>query len=255
MGDGRVFWRYPFGGLLLGPGLSNNGKLPELTLGPQQLSDAWESLASEETPNGHLAMWQCIASAKQAIPHMMQPGRVYLLDPGCVKKLFRDLDSIHFPTRLAAMRELEGKGRWMEGRYDAAMENPPSLEYKRRVEILKEKLNAKDAKSLAQERLAAPLHADVRAGSSADAIDALQKIADQGPEEELRGRGAGVVATAQEITPRSQAEPRNEGFEKLPCHRHLAPPVAALQPEHGRRQSPAEDLNIQPGRRWRRRLP
>ncbi len=169
------------------PGLSNNGKLPELTLGPQQLNDAWDVLATEETPKGHLAMWQCIASAKQAIPHMMQPERVYLLDPERVKKLFRELDSAHFPTRLAAMRELEGKGRWMEGRYDAAMENPPSLEYKRRVEILKEKLQAKDAKSLAQERLRfRRFMLMCEQVGNADAIDALRKIADKGPEEELR---------------------------------------------------------------------
>ena len=188
--DGRSFFSAGSDAAVFGwdvPGLANNGKLPQLTLGPQQLTEAWDVLATDDTAKGHHALWQCIASAKQAIPFMIEPERVYLLDPERVKKLFRDLDSIHFPTRLAAMKELEGKGRWMEGRYDAAMENPPSLEYKRRVEILKEKLSAKDAKSLAQERLRLRRFMLMcEQVGNGDAVEALRKIADRGPEDELR---------------------------------------------------------------------
>jgi hypothetical protein len=169
------------------PGLTNNGKLPELTLAFQELENAWTTLASEETPRGHEMMWRCIASAKQAIPHLTSEKKLYLRDPERVKKLFRDLDSSNYATRTAALNELTSYGRWMEGRYDTAIANSPSLEYKRRVEILKEKLSADKSPSLAQERLRVRrIMLMCEQAGSPDAVEALRKIADKGPEDDLR---------------------------------------------------------------------
>jgi WD40 repeat protein len=169
------------------PGLANNGKLPDLTLPAQALEEAWTTLLTEETSRGHEMMWKCIASAKQAVPYLTKEKKLYLLDPERVKKLFRDLDSGHYPTRTAAMTELSGYGRWMEGRYEAAMANPPSVEYKRRVEILKEKLNATNSPSLAQERLRMRrIMLMCEQAGGADAVAALKQIAERGPEEEIR---------------------------------------------------------------------
>jgi WD40 repeat protein len=186
--DGRSFYTASTDTTILQrdvPGLANNGKLSELTMSFQELEGAWDILATEETLRGHDTLWRCIASAKQAVPHLTK----YLPteDPERVKKLFRDLDSTHFPTRQAAQNELGKKGRWMEGRYDSAIANPPSLEYKRRVEVLKEKLNAVDSPSIARERLRVRrIMLICEQVGSAEAIAALQKLADRGPEEELR---------------------------------------------------------------------
>jgi WD40 repeat protein len=167
------------------PGLSNDGKLPELALGQQGLEEAWTALASEETTRGHETLWRCIASSKQAVPALTK--NLYLLDPDRVKKLFKDLDSGNFTMREAAMSELTKYGRWMEGRYDAAMVNPPSLEYKRRIEMLKEKVNAANSASLAQERLRVRrIMMMLEQVGSPEAIEALRNLADRGPEEELR---------------------------------------------------------------------
>ena len=85
------------------------------------------------------------------------------------------------------MTDLASYGRWMEGRYDAAAANPPSIEYKRRVEILKERLSAANSPSLAQERLRVRRFMLMcEQFASPDAIDSLQKLAAKGPEEELR---------------------------------------------------------------------
>ena len=95
---------------------------------------------------------------------------------------------------MAAMSELLGKGRWMEGRYAEAMANPPSLEYKRRVETLKEKLATNTALSLAQERLRMRRFMLIcEQAGGADAITALQRIADRGPEAELREEAKGSL--------------------------------------------------------------
>ncbi len=188
--DGRSFYSASTDTTILQrdvPGLANNGKVPELTLGFQELEKAWDILATEETLRGHETMWRCIASAKQAVPHLT--GRLFLLDPEHDRKLFRDMDSTHYPTRVAAMNQLSDAkyGRWMEGRYDQPIANASSLEYKRRVELLKEKLNAAGAISIARERLRVRrimLMCEQVGGSAA--IAALQKLADQGPEEDLR---------------------------------------------------------------------
>ena len=186
--DGRSFYSASTDTTILQrdvPGLANNGKLPDLTLTVQELEKAWDILATEETPRGHETLWRCIASAKQSVPHLTK----YLPteDPERVKKLFKDLDSSHYPTRLAAQNELAKKGRWMEGRYDAAIANPPSLEYKRRVEELKEKLNAKDSPSIARERLRVRrIMLMCEQVGGAEAIAALQRLADKAPEEDLR---------------------------------------------------------------------
>lgn len=167
------------------PGLDGKGKLPELTLGLQELENAWLTLTTEETARGHEAMWRCIASAKQAVPLLTK--KLYYLDPARVNKLFKDLDSPHYPTRIAAVTELTHYGRWMEGRYDAAMANPPSLEYKRRVEVLKEKLSGGNSPSLVQERLRVRrIMLMCEQAGGPDAIEALRKLAERGPEEEIR---------------------------------------------------------------------
>ena len=171
------------------PGLTNDGKLPVLTLPPQEIENIWTTLTTEETPRGHLAMWRGAAGAKQSIPLLAK--KLYLIDPERVKKLFKDLDSGHFPTRNSAMTELAGYGRWMEGRYDEAMRNPPSLEYKRRVDSLKQKLSAENSPSLAQERLRVRrIMLICEQAGTPDAIDALKRLADRGPEEDIRAEAA-----------------------------------------------------------------
>lgn len=169
------------------PGLAGRGKLPSVNMNVDDFNSVWTLLTSEETPRGHETMWRCIAAGKEVIAHMTKEKKYYLLDPERVKKLFKDLDSSNFVIRTAAMNELVGYGRWMEGRFDAAMANPPSLEYKRRIEMLKERLNEKQSASLVQERLRLRRFMLIceQVGGE-DAIEALTRIADRGPEEDLR---------------------------------------------------------------------
>ena len=167
------------------PANADKGKLPEVVLGFPELEKAWDTLSSEETARVHETLWRCIASSKEAVPHLTK--YLHTDDPERIKKLFKDLDSGHYPTRMGAQNELAKKGRWMEGRYDSAIANPPSLEYKRRIEVLKEKLNAQDSPSIARERLRVRrIMMICEQVGSPEAIAALQRLADRGPEEELR---------------------------------------------------------------------
>jgi WD40 repeat protein len=174
------------------PGLLNNGKLPDVVMTPKDLENAWTMLSSEDTARGHETMWRSIASAAQAVPSLTK--NLYLLDPEKVKKLFRDLDSVHYPTRIAAMEELSKYGRWMEGRYDEAIAGSPSLEYKRRVETLKERLTATNSPSLVQERLRTRrIMLICEQVGSPEAIAALKDLAERAPEEELQEEAKGSL--------------------------------------------------------------
>ncbi len=176
------------------PDLAGQGKLPAAAaFSFQELENAWAVLANEETVESHKMMWRCVANGKESIAHVLKQKKIYLLDPEQVKKLFKDLNSGVFVTRQTAMDKLSSYGRWMEGRYDAALANPPSLEYKRRVEILKEKLS-KEALSLSEERLRLRRFMLIcEQVGGAEAIEVLQQLANSGPEEDLRDEAKGSL--------------------------------------------------------------
>ncbi len=174
------------------PGLTGKGTLPDLALTPQEVADTWTNLTIEETAKGHETMWRAIASPKQTVPELAK--KIYLVDPDNVRKLFKELDSGNFTIRNTAMAKLINYGRWMEGRYDEALIDPPSLEYKRRVEVLKDKLNQTNSPSLVQERLRVRRFMLIcEQVGTPEAIEALQMIAARGPEEDLRDEAKGSV--------------------------------------------------------------
>lgn len=126
--------------------LTGGGKID-----PDGRKPFWDSLAVEVAPVGQRAVWRWVASPKDT-PEFLG-AQLYLLDPKKVDQLFRDLDSKEFVVRETATQELEKYGRWMEGRLETALQDPPSLEVKRRVERMLGLLRVNNALSLKQERL------------------------------------------------------------------------------------------------------
>jgi hypothetical protein len=80
--------------------------------------------------------------------------RVYLQDPKKVEQYISDLDSNKFAVRETATKELERMGKWIEGPLRSALKDPPSIEVRRRVELLLKKIepNTPNAITLDQER-------------------------------------------------------------------------------------------------------
>ena len=111
---------------------------------------AWQELASDDPVVGRKALWRLCGSASS-------PERIgktiYLVDPIRVDRLFDDLNSDVFHVREKATLQLKLNGRWMEGRYEVALRDPPTLEAKRRIEWLIDLLRVKEAFTLKQERL------------------------------------------------------------------------------------------------------
>ncbi len=131
-------------------GMSVDGKLSQSPANAAQLQGAWQELAVDDVGKGHLAVWRLVAS-RESVQLLGQ--QVYLVDPKKVDQLFRDLSSDNFPVREKATQELEKYGRWMEGRLLAALEDPPTLEVRRRLERMLNILKVAGAMTLKQERL------------------------------------------------------------------------------------------------------
>lgn len=117
----------------------------------RQRDQLWEALALENAAAGQVASWRYVATGRESVEFI--GGKVYLLDPDKVDQLFRELDDREFHVREKATVELEKYGRWIEGRLISSLEDPPSLEVKRRLERMIGLLQVKNSVTLRQERL------------------------------------------------------------------------------------------------------
>ena len=129
---------------------SSDGAVAAKELSEADFRRAWQELASEDPVVGRKALWRLCGFASSAD----RIGKtIYLVDPVRVERLFVDLNSSAFAVREKATLQLKLNGRWMEGRYEVALRNPPTLEAKRRMEWLVDLLRVKEAMTLKQERL------------------------------------------------------------------------------------------------------
>jgi WD40 repeat protein len=150
-----------------------------------ELDQAWKDLASDNAGAARQVIWRLIANPQDVATAMKK--QVHLVDVARINKLIGDLDSDEFDTREAATKELASQGRWLEGRLKEALEKPPSLEYKRRVEQLIDKLGVPGALTLRQEQLRMRRAMMVLEYIADDgSIDLLGKLSKQAPEEAFR---------------------------------------------------------------------
>jgi WD40 repeat protein len=143
----------------------------------------WNTLASEDTTQGHRAMWSLVVHAEASVPFISK--QLYLINPAHIDQLFKDLNNDTFSVRNKAAKELEKYGRWMEGRFKEALVNPPTLEVQRRVEQMLAKLTG--GLTLEQERIRVrrALLVLEQSGSPA-ARDVLTKLVAGAPEVDLQ---------------------------------------------------------------------
>jgi WD40 repeat protein len=166
-------------------GLSKDGVLTSLTVGPPELKAAWLELASQDASRGHRALWNVVAAAREGVPFL--GGQLYLLDPKKVDKLFSDLNSEQYKIRTDATKELEKYGIWMKGRLLAMHKNPPTLEVQRRVDQMLAKLDVPGSLSLEQERLRVRrVMLVMEQVANAESLAILEKLAGGAPEADLQ---------------------------------------------------------------------
>ncbi len=108
----------------------------------EQLGRAWNHLASADVAQAFRSLSDLLADPRHAVPflreHIPKPPP---LDPQRIARWIAELDSDDFAVREKARRELEKQDEIAEEALRKALQSRPSLEVRRRVEALLERLH------------------------------------------------------------------------------------------------------------------
>jgi WD40 repeat protein len=101
----------------------------------------WAGLADADGARAYRAVWQLVATPRQAVPFLRERLRpVRAPDPRRVARLVADLDSDQFDVREKATEELAGLGELAVPALRHALKGTPTPEARRRIERLLEQL-------------------------------------------------------------------------------------------------------------------
>jgi WD40 repeat protein len=107
---------------------------PRKELQPADWPRLWQELSDLDAHRAHQAIWTLADAGDQTVGLLKQKLQPAKADPAVVKRLIADLDSVQFPVREAATRELEKLGDLAEAHLQRELKKSLSLEARRRVE-------------------------------------------------------------------------------------------------------------------------
>jgi WD40 repeat protein len=164
--------------------LLEEGRRRRVEPSPQRLQELWAELAVADADRAYRAVWALAAAPARSVPFLGARLRpVPGVDGKKLARLLADLDNGRYAARQQAVRELEKLGDLAESALRAALEGEPSLELRRRVEALLEKLEAPVTSPEALRALRA-VEALERAGT-AEARAVLARLAGGAPSARL----------------------------------------------------------------------
>ncbi|MGH7169037.1 MAG: WD40 repeat domain-containing protein, partial [Gemmataceae bacterium] len=109
---------------------------------PEQLRAAWATLASGDAKAAYRALWQLVADPDGAVAFLREQMRpIARPEPAQVARWIAALDSPEFAERERAERALEARGETVEVEMRRTLTQKPTLEVRRRIEALLEKLH------------------------------------------------------------------------------------------------------------------
>jgi WD40 repeat protein len=121
--------------------------------GTDDLERLWTELGSDDARAAHRAMCALLSDPAKALPLLQKRLRpISAMDADRLARVLNDLDSQRYPVRDKANNELAKLGELAEPFLRQTLQAPPSLEVKRRVQILLTKL---ETSTLAPEQLRA----------------------------------------------------------------------------------------------------
>ncbi len=131
----------------LGSGAAPRGKLSD-----EELGALWSDLAGDDAARAYRALWAMARAPDRAVPLFAEKLRPVAEPDEAERKriaaLVADLDRDEFEAREKAVRELEQVGEAAGPALRKALEGKPTLEVRRRVEGLLEKVEGNDPERL-----------------------------------------------------------------------------------------------------------
>jgi WD40 repeat protein len=109
----------------------------------KDLDELWERLGDSDPARAQKAVWALVRLPNQSVPLLQERlGKVAArVDPKRIAQLIKDLDDMDSKVRDKASAELERLGELAEPALRKALNDPPSLEVKKRVLALLDKLD------------------------------------------------------------------------------------------------------------------
>src|SRR5262249_28106801 len=115
---------------------------PVVKLSPEQLGALWDDLKGKDAAAAYRAVWKLAAGGQQAVSFLGERRRPAPRgDAKRIAQLITDLDSARFAARQGATTELEKLGESAESALREALTKAPSVEFRRRVEQLLDRLD------------------------------------------------------------------------------------------------------------------
>lgn len=116
------------------------GRLPTKLM-PSQLEQLWQDLIGNDAPRTYRAIWTMALAAKQTVPFLKDRLKLLVpVDRQRVQALVADLNHEQFARRDKAMQQLESLGALCEPILRSAVQQPPSMDARRRLEKLLAKM-------------------------------------------------------------------------------------------------------------------
>ncbi len=115
---------------------------PRVSPTAEGIAKAWDDLAGSDAPRAFQARGALASAPKEALPLLtkhLHPAKS--ADPQCLRRLLADLDSERFSVRQKAQDELVKLGDLAEPALRRALEDKPTLEVRKRVQALLERLH------------------------------------------------------------------------------------------------------------------
>ena len=123
---------------------ARGGARSDAALSAEQLRSLWDDLLGTDAPRAHRSQWQLALSSQQALPFLAERLRSIAahdaerMQP--LERLLADLDNDSFAVREKAAAALEMRGPYIEPELRKVLEGKPSLEVRRRIEMVLENI-------------------------------------------------------------------------------------------------------------------
>lgn len=116
---------------------------PPARLTDKDLQSLWDTLGGGDAAKAYRAIWSLVGDPERSVPFLNKHlAPVPPPEPGRLEKLVAALDSKRFAEREKAMAELEKMGALAKAALEKKVKDNPSLEMKRRLDRLLDKLAA-----------------------------------------------------------------------------------------------------------------
>ncbi|HEY7426842.1 MAG TPA: WD40 repeat domain-containing protein [Gemmataceae bacterium] len=122
-------------------GRNPDGKWRPSQLSPEQRRASWNALAARDAKAAYAAHWELVADPEGTLAWLCEHLRPMASpEPGQVARLITELDAARFSERERAAQELEKFGQTIVTDLRQMLSQKPSLEVRRRIEVLLEKV-------------------------------------------------------------------------------------------------------------------